>query len=251
MEGMDGHGWVSGSEEQVAEQAAAFITAEACRAVAARGCFSLVLAGGTTPRRLYELLAGRARETVGATLPWRQTFLFQGDERYVPSTHPDSNYGMARETLLMHIGIPPQQIVRMPVDSGDATEDARRYESMLRDVFRKPGWRSERGFPVFDLVMLGLGDDGHTASLFPGNREALEEDVRWTIPVDAPDARPPGSRLTMTLPVINNAESAMFLVPSGRYGLAWSIHTGQRPDLPAGMVRPRSGKLFWFVAGRK
>jgi len=268
MERPEVNDWISGSEEEIAEQAAAFITAEALRAVSERGRFTLVLTGGRTPRRLYGLLArgigktamerwgyGRSTgirspdaEPDLLTLPWQHTFLFLGDERYVPSSHPDSNYGSAWETLIMHIGIPRQQIVMMPVESGDAGKDAQRYEAMLREVYRNPECRTENGFPVFDIVMLGLGYDGHTASLFPSDREALEEDDRWAIAVDAPDAKPPVTRLTMTLPVINNAESVMFLVSPDRYELALSIRNGQRPDLPAGMVRPHSGKLYWFAA---
>jgi 6-phosphogluconolactonase len=262
-------GWITGSDEAVTERAAVFITALAYRALAERGRFTMALAGGGTPRSLYGLLARGIDEKILAgsgyglpaaarrspadprlvTLPWRHTLLFQGDERYVPAAHPDSNYGVVRETLIRHICIPPQHIVRMPVESGDARGDALRYEQLLRGLFRRTEGRLDEGFPEFDLVMLGLGDDGHTASLFPGDREALEESSRWVLAVEARRADPPGTRLTLTLPVINHAAAVMFLVPEKRHELARSIHDGLRPDLPAGMVKPAHGELFWFVAG--
>jgi 6-phosphogluconolactonase len=260
--------WVTGSETGVAERAAAFVTAAAYRSLADHGRFTVALAGGGTPRRLYALLAGGVDESVMTDagydvpfdarrsaadtrliiLPWRHTLLFQGDERYLPANHPDSNYGMVRETLIRHICIPPQQVVRMPVESGDAASDAERYEQLLRGIFRKPDRGTREGFPVFDLVMLGLGDDGHTASLFPEDRIALEETRRWAIAVEAPRADPPGARLTLTLPVINNAATVMFLVPERRCELARSIRNGEHPEMPAGRVRPVNGRLLWFVA---
>jgi 6-phosphogluconolactonase len=263
--------WVSGREQELLEQAAAFVTATAYRALDERGRFSMVLAGGSTPRSLYSLLAKGLEEktfirpghTLPAgvrrsaadpglvTLPWRHTMLFQGDERYVPPTHPDSNFGMVRESLLRHICIPPQNIVRMPVESGDADADAITYEKLLRGIFRHPGACTAEGFPMFDLVLLGLGDDGHTASLFPGDAKALGEGSRCCIAVEAPGGKPPGTRLTLTLPVINSSANVMFLVPGSRHALARSIHDSLRPDLPAGMVNPGEGSLWWFVGNEE
>lgn len=265
----DSRDWITGSEEEVVGRAAAFVTAEACRAMAERGRFTLVLAGGNTPKALYRLLARgippamlkgldgeppqewrRSPDNPElATLPWRHTLLFLGDERYVPEGHPDSNYGMVREQLIRHICIPPQNIAKMPVDAGDAADDARRYETMLRSLFRLPDTHGEAQFPSFDLVILGLGDDGHTASLFPDDRSSLEEARRWVVAAKAPDAKPPIPRLTITLPVINHASRVMFLVPGSRHDLARSIRDGLRPDLPAGMVRPEKRPPLWFVAG--
>jgi 6-phosphogluconolactonase len=263
--------WITGSEQELLEKAAAFITDTAYRAVEARGRFTMALAGGSTPQALYELLAGGISESrltaLGypvppdacrsaadpglVVLPWRHTLLFQGDERYVPASHPDSNFGMARRSLISHISIPEEHVVRMPVESGDAAEDAGLYETRLRSLFRKPGECSQDGFPVFDLVMLGLGDDGHTASLFPGDRVALGERSRWVLAVDAPGGKPPGMRITLTLPVINEAAAAMFLVPASRHELALSIREGRHPELPSGMVRLPHGRLLWFVADNK
>ena len=260
--------WITGEEEHVIEMAAAFITATAYRSVADRGRFNLVLAGGNTPRKLYRKLdtgidakhlpdfgytpprSGNAEapNPAGVTLPWRNTVIFQGDERYVPVNHPDSNYGMARELFIRQRCMPPGNIFRMPVESGDPAEDALRYETMLRGHFRLGRAENREEFPRFDLVILGLGSDGHTASLFPADKRALEEKKRWVINVDAPEANPPGVRLTLTLPAINHASNVMFLVPANRFALARSIRDGERPELPAGMVKPLNGNTLWFVA---
>lgn len=262
--------WFAGDKERVSLQAAALITSEACKALADRGRFTLVLAGGATPIPLYELLARgipprlmselgyrppvQARRSPSdpelITLPWRHTLLFQGDERHLPSSHPDSNYAMVREHLIRHICIPPQNVFRMPVESDDPSKDAARYETSLRDLFRMPEHTLPKRFPAFDLIILGLGDDGHTASLFPGNPDLLHESERWILAADAPPyARPPVPRLTMSLPVINHAETVLFFVPGSRRELARSIRDGKRPDLPAGMVKPQKQSPFWFVVG--
>ncbi|NTW52593.1 MAG: 6-phosphogluconolactonase [Chlorobiaceae bacterium] len=260
--------WITDSETALAKRAAAFITATAYRAVADRGRFTLVLSGGKTPKRVYEQLALGLRKGLleksgysrplslhypaqgdeAITLPWAETFVFQGDERYVPTGHPDSNYGMVSRTLMVKGGVRKENLFRMPVESGEPEADALRYEEQIRAFFRKGLGAANSDFPSFDLVLLGLGDDGHTASLFPGERKALDERKRWVIAVDAPGANPPCSRLTLSLPVINHARSVMFLVPAGRYELARSIHDGNRPDLPAGMVNPLHGQARWFVA---
>lgn len=259
--------WISGMEPELLELAAAFVTETAYRALGQRGRFTMVLAGGSTPRTLYSLLAkgmpDTALDRMGCTLPpgvrrspadpglvtlpWLHTLLFQGDERYVPPAHPDSNFGMARESLLRHICIPPQNVVRMPVESGDPDADAVSYEKLLRGHFRHHSTCTDRGFPVFDLVMLGLGGDGHTASLFPGDPNVTDDNPHWCIAVDAPTGKPPGLRLTLTLPLINSSAAVMFLVPASRHALARSIFEGGRPDLPAGMVNPGGGSLWWFV----
>ncbi|RXK85062.1 6-phosphogluconolactonase [Chlorobaculum sp. 24CR] len=259
--------WISAPHDALLEKAVAFITDAAYRAVAERGRFTLVLSGGNTPRALHQKLAeGISEERYhklgyklpvearrcprnpdALALPWAHTLLFLGDERYLPPSHPDSNYGMARETLLRHVCVKPENIFRMPTESGDPAEDARRYESLLREFFRKTG--TDDAPPSFDLILLGLGDDGHTASLFPGDHTSLKEKERWVIAVDAPNGKPPGMRLTLTLPVINEAKTVLFLVPPSRYELARAISNGERPELPAGMVKPRSGDVWWFVEG--
>lgn len=270
MERSNSLDWLAGDKERVALQAAALITSEAYKALADRGRFTLVLAGGATPIPLYELLARgipprhmselgfrppvQARRSPSdpklITLPWRHTLLFQGDERHLPSSHPDSNYAMVREHLIRHICIPPQNVFRMPVESDDPAKDAARYETSLRDLFRMPEHTLPKRFPAFDLIILGLGDDGHTASLFPGSPDVLQETQRWIRAVEAPPyASPPVPRLTMTLPVIDHAETVLFFVPGRRSELARSIRDGKRPDLPAGMVKPLKKSPIWFVAG--
>jgi 6-phosphogluconolactonase len=273
--------WITAPREELLERATAFITDAAYRAVAERGRFTLVLSGGNTPRDLHRKLAegiseGRhlelgytlpqevrrcPRNPEAITLPWTHTLLFQGDERYLPPSHPDSNYGMARETLIRHVCVKPENIHKMPTESGDPEADARRYELLLRSLFRKLGtffnsssYASTTAAieerpqpPSFDLILLGLGDDAHTASLFPGDRKSLDEKKRWVIAVDAPNGKPPGMRLTLTLPVINEARNVLFLIPPSRHDLARSISNGEKPESPAGMVKPRSGDVWWFV----
>jgi len=119
---------------------------------------------------------------------------------------------------------------------------------LLRGLFRKRG-SDDKAPPSFDLILLGLGDDGHTASLMPDDKVALEEKERWVIAVEAPNGKPPGTRLTLPLPVINEARNVLFLVPPSRYDFARSISNGERPELPSGMVMPRSGDVWWFVEG--
>ncbi|HHE32172.1 MAG TPA: 6-phosphogluconolactonase [Chlorobaculum parvum] len=257
--------WISAPHDELLEKAVAFITDLAYRAVAERGRFTLVLSGGKTPAALYLKLArgikeGRylelgytlpdearrpVRDPESIILPWPQTLLFQGDERYLPLSHPDSNYGMARKTLIRYICIKPANIHRMSTESGDPEADARRYEALLRGLFRKRG--NSEAPPSFDLILLGLGDDGHTASLMPDDKAALAEKERWVIAVDAPNGKPPGTRLTLTLPAINEAKTVLFLVPPSRYEFARSISNGEKPELPSGMVKPRSGDVWWFV----
>lgn len=266
--------WITAPHEALLDRAAAFITEAAYRAVAERGRFTLVLSGGNTPRALHQKLADGISEEryqelgyalpeevrrnavnpEAIMLPWAQTLLFMGDERYLPPNHPDSNYGMIRETLLRNICVKPENIFRMPTESGNPDEDARRYETLLRKsgtLMTKCTCACASALchqrPQFDLILLGLGDDGHTASLFPGDKKALDEKTRWVIAVNAPNGKPPGMRLTLTLPVINEAANVLFLIPSSRYELARSISNGEKPELPAGMVGPRSGDVWWFV----
>jgi 6-phosphogluconolactonase len=273
--------WITAPHEVLLEKAVAFITDLAYRALTERGRFTLVLSGGNTPRALHRKLAegitkARYRELGytlpqevrrcprnpdAITLPWAHTLLFQGDERYLPPSHPESNYGMARETLIRHICVKPANIHRMPTESGDPEADARRYEQLLRGLFRKSGtffnsssYASTTAAieerpqpPSFDLILLGLGDDAHTASLFPGDEKSLDEKERWVIAVDAPNGKPPGMRLTLTLPVINEARNVLFLIPPSRHDLARAISNGEKPESPAGMVNPRSGDVWWFV----
>lgn len=218
-----------------AVQAAARLLAEsAARALAERGRFLLCLSGGKTPVALLELLAAPPwREA----LPWRQTHVFWSDERCVPFDHPDSNCGVARRHLLSRVPLPEENIHPAPVDTTPPEAAARRWEDELRAFFAGP--------PVFDFSLLGMGTDGHTASLFPGH-PALEEKTRWTAAVAHPSAKPPVPRLTLTLPVLNAARRTLFLCGSEKGALVERM----RND-PAGAARlwPAArveGEVFYY-----
>jgi 6-phosphogluconolactonase len=217
-------------------QAAAEAVASSLHAgVAARGLFLLALSGGSTPRRLYELLASPPY----VTLPWSQVHFFWSDERCVPPEHPDSNYRLAWDTLLFRLPIREGQIHRLPGEMQPPEAAAARSEQEMRELFS--GHELRDGFPVFDLILLGVGPDGHIASLFPG-RPALEERERWVVAEPHP-ARPPlVPRLTLTLPVLNTAREVIFLV-AGEEKCAVVEH---REDYPAGRVR--AGRVEWMVA---
>ncbi|MGH2375037.1 MAG: 6-phosphogluconolactonase [bacterium] len=204
-------------------------------AAAGAGLCSVALPGGNTPRALYRLLGSAYRDA----LPWETVHIFWGDERYVPADDPRSNYRMAKEEWLDHIAIVPENVHPMPTALADADEAARRYEATLRAHFRG----RVRGF---DLVLLGLGPDGHTASLFPGS-PALEERSRWVIPVRAPVE--PSARLTLTLPMINHAAAVWFLVLGADKAevLRKTLGSEAKRDLPAARVRPQQGALIWWV----
>jgi 6-phosphogluconolactonase len=223
----------------MAESAARLFAARAAEAVSARGRFTAALSGGKTPVALYRLLA---KAPYVSQIPWTRVHLFWGDERCVPPDHADSNYRTVRERLLDHVPIPPVNVHRMPGEM-DPVEGAARYEEQLREFFAPHG----DGFPVFDFILLGLGEDGHTASLFPGTR-AIRESARWVLGhyVDAQK----GWRITLTPPVINAARTVVFIVSgAGKAAVLQEILEGPlRPDtLPAQIVRPAEGTLLWMV----
>jgi 6-phosphogluconolactonase len=201
------------------------------------GRFSVALSGGSTPRRIYELLAGGE---FASRVDWSKVHIFFGDERCVPPDEDESNYRMARETLLSRIDVAPENVHRM-IGEGDAVANARLYEDELRSFF------GGDSLPRFDLVMLGLGDDGHTASLFPAT-PALDECAAWVVAnrIEKFDTY----RLTLTAPVINNAAHIMFVVAgTGKAGRLHEVIEGARDPhrLPAQLIRPADGSLEWFV----
>ena len=259
----------TGNESGITEHAAGLIIGKAWQAAAERGRFTLALSGGRSPRPLYRKLATGVEPQVMRrynipvpdcaipkqdnliVMPWSRTLIFWGDERCVPPDHPDSNYRMAAETLLDAPGIAPAQVFGMPCGQRYLpAEAAMLYENRIREAFncRKTG--TAENIPVFDLILLGLGDDGHTASLFPGDTDALNESKSLVVAVNAPEATPPGERLTMTLPLINRAKAVFFFTAGKKKAeLAGKIiGNTANANLPAGMVRPASGKLFWFVS---
>jgi 6-phosphogluconolactonase len=225
--------------EQLYRTAAAQFISLAKTAAAAAGRFAVALSGGSTPKGLYTLLATAAyREQI----PWSQVHLFWGDERCVPPDHPESNYRMVRESLLSEIDIPQENIHRMAGEK-DPGIAAAEYELELSNFFQL----SEGGLPRFDLVLLGLGEDGHTASLFPGSK-SLERMKRLVAAVDVETLG--RRRLTLTLPVLNNGAQIFFLV-SGRSKaaiLGEILGTKSRSSiLPAAKVQPVDGQLAWLI----
>jgi 6-phosphogluconolactonase len=214
-------------------------------AVAARGKFSLALAGGSTPKALYQLLASDEFRT---QIDWSKAHIFFGDERAVPTHHEYSNARMAREALLDHVPIPRDSIEYMVADVPDFDASARAYEMQLRGVAGR-----------LDLVLLGMGDDGHTASLFPGY-PALKEGQRWCVATDVSPTEPRLPRLTLTLPCINAARHVLVLVTGDgkarRVAQAMQeLQSSTQSDetLPIARVQPSDGELVWMLdegAGR-
>jgi len=209
-------------------------------AVAQRGRFAIALSGGRTPEKLYRLWAESERQN--ARTPWDKVHLFWGDERYVPKDDPLSNYRMTREALIAHVPIPPANVHRVPgpEDFGTPQAAAEAYEADLRKFFGSAP-------PVLDLQLLGLGVEGHTASLFPGS-PALEEKTRWVMAVEAP-AKPP-QRLTLTPVVLNQARNTFFLVSGeDKREIIRALRT--EPETapsryPAGRIRPAGG-VVWYL----
>ncbi len=207
------------------------------RLVSERHRFSVALAGGGTPRLLYQLLGGELRKNI----PWAHVHFFLSDERYVPRDHPDSNYRLVREAMLVHVAMPPENLHFPRTDFEEPEAAARHYEQSLASFFAPVE-------PRLDWILLGLGEDSHLASLFPGS-SALDETERWVVAVkDSP--KPPPVRLTMTLPLINLAGEVHFLV-SGREKAEALRSSREGPpnpgQLPAHGVRPLEGALSWWV----
>jgi 6-phosphogluconolactonase len=198
--------------------------------------FCLALAGGNTPRRVYELLAS---EQFAHRVEWPQVHLFFGDERCVPPDHPDSNYAMVYQALISKVSIPAKNVHRI-IGEHNPREGATLYEDQLRAFFAGASW------PGFDLVLLGMGEDGHTASLFPGS-DALNERSKWVVTAKAPASAQ--DRITLTVPVFNHAARVIFLVTgSGKAERLAQVLRSPGPDpLPAQAIQPIAGSLEWFV----
>jgi 6-phosphogluconolactonase len=229
---------VAADAAALADEAAETIVDAATEAVAEHGRFTIALAGGSTPRATYTRLAqADYRERV----PWNRTWVFFGDERCVPPDHPESNYRMASAALLSRVPIPPEQIFPMRGEVEDVEAAAADYIRTLGEVFR-----TRRGeLPRFDLILLGMGIDGHTASLFPGS-PALKEVFRPVAAVHAAAAAVP-QRLTLTFPVLNAAARVTFLVAGAEKARAVRVILGEGAMLPAAMVQPENGRLLWML----
>jgi 6-phosphogluconolactonase len=200
--------------------------------------FSAALSGGLTPRLFYQILGSPA---LAGRICWKNIQLFQVDERCVPPDHPDRNYRVIREALLDNADIPPENFHRMQVEQADLEQAARDYAQELARILQP----QDGDRPRLDMVFLGMGPDGHTASLFPGT-PALEEQTAWVRPnhVERLGMR----RLTMTLPLLNAAAHVIFLVAGAdkAEGLR-TVLEGPPGQLPAQRVQPREGSLRWFV----
>lgn len=224
----------------LAEAAAARVARCAADAIRARGRFTLALAGGGTPRATYQRLAARPD-----SVDWTRTHVFFGDERCVPPDHPDSNYRMAREALLDHVPIPPVHIHRMEGERDDLGVVAREYEATLRRILDAEG----EAVPRLDLVLLGIGDDGHTASLFPD----VVQLGRGPELVARILSKAKGARLTLTFPALDAARNVVFLVAGdGKKEVIRTIlqpgpDGGGAPPFPAAEVRPTDGELVWLL----
>ena len=222
--------------EALAHEAARRIVDLSREASGSRGRFSVALSGGSTPGRLYRLLA---EEPYRDLVPWGEVHLFWGDERCVPPGDPGSNYFLANETLISRVPIPPGNVHRVHGEL-EPERAARAYEQTLQDFFCGPHTR-------FDLVLLGLGEDGHTASLFPGS-PVLAETERLAAVASAVYQDRPAQRVTLTLPAINSARQILFLV-TGRTKapVVQSIVEGSGERLPAQRIQPAAGGLTWLL----
>lgn len=199
-----------------------------------RGCVSIALSGGNTPRLLYRHLVAMGRDAA----PWDRVTFWFGDERCVPNDHAESNAGMAWEELLLPLGITPTQVVALP--AGDPRDAAVAYGVSLRDRVGRP-------IPRLDLVLLGIGIDGHVASLFPG-APALNEKVALAAAATAPPGHAIRQRVTLTFPVINNARAVFFLATGAekKRAVAAALDRVGAARSPAARVRP-DGRLAWFL----
>lgn len=230
---------VVGGPESLAREAAHRFIEIAGRQIDRRGRFTVALSGGSTPRALYQLLA---QPPQAEAIDWRRVFVFFGDERTVPPDHRDSNYRMARESLLDHVPVPHDQIFRMQGEN-EPERAADEYEYALRQVFGL----DEGDRPDFGLILLGIGPDGHTASLFPGT-EALTETDRIAVANTVPQLGT--TRLTLTVPVITEAANIMTLAagPDKAEAIWRALEAPYDPDqTPAQIVRTAAGSVVWLL----
>jgi len=228
------------TQQKLGEAAATYVAHQAAQATTKRGRFMLALSGGSLPKLLCPPLVV---EPFCSQIDWLPWHVFWADERCVRLTHPDSNYRLALEEFFSYVDIPGDQIYAVDV-SLDPAAMAAAYQARLAQVFQPaPGQ-----LPRFDLILLGMGEDGHTASLFP-HHPLLAETERWAAPIfDSP--KPPPERITLTLPLINNARQVAFVTAgAGKAEVLRQVLETKVPPgtLPAQMVQPTAGALHWFV----
>jgi len=224
--------------DTLSHQAAQYIVRLANEAIVTRGRFSIALSGGSTPKELYSLLA---TEPYRSQLAWPSIEIFWSDERCVPPESPDSNYAMAHEVLLSKIPIPANHIHRMPADKADRDAASQEYTLEMQRTF------GTNGIPSFDLLQLGMGPEGHTASLFP-HQPSLQEQQRLVMPVTVP--KPPPPRLTFTPLILNASRHILFLVTGSEK--ADALHAVleadyQPEEYPAQIIRPPNGEVTWML----
>ncbi len=247
---------LSDTPEALAERVATDFSEFITRTLADRQRIAIALAGGQTPKQFYARLA---KEPYQSAIPWAKLWFFWGDERCVPKEHQDSNFRMAAEALLQHVPIPPSHVIRMHGED-PPPQAARDYENQMRSFFR-----DAKVWPQFDLVFLGMGPDGHTASLMPGTpavSQHLEESTEKRRAQDADSDSIPQPRwvvhnvvrslqtvrLTLTYPVFNSASHIWFLVTGAKKSEAFSeVQKGLNPQAPASLVQPAQGELRWYI----
>lgn len=225
----------------IAKRAAQEFVQSAASAVREKGAFNVALAGGSTPRALYNLLA--TDTALRSQVPWDKIHLFFGDERHVGPDHPDSNFRMATEAMISKAPLKPEQVTRIKGEYPDAEQAAREYEQALHAYFKT----KDGEYPRFDLVLAGMGNEGHTLSLFPGTK-ALHADGR--IVVRNWIGKLYAERITLTAPAASNTARAIFMVTGADKAPALKavLEGPYEPEqLPAQLLQPKNGKLLWLV----
>lgn len=233
MGGMIGRIEILADPQKLARHVAEWMTVAA---LAAKGPLRISLSGGSTPKTLYELLAS---DEFRGRFPWRRVLWYWGDERFVPYDHPESNYRMTREAMLAKAPVPPGNVHPIPVD-GSPEEAASRYERTLQETYGEAVLDPAK--PLFDITLLGLGTDGHTASLLPGE-PVLQERSRW---VSAVAHGRPEVRITMTYPAIESSRQVAFLVVGKEKAVIVQAIRAGASEVPAARVKP-VGELIWFL----
>lgn len=228
--------------DEIARVAADEFVRHALEVVRMRGLLTVVLSGGSTPKKLYSLLASEA-DSFLARVPWDKIHFFWGDERHVPPDHSDSNYRMVYEAMLSKVPVPLENVHRIKAENPDAGKAAGDYERVLYEFFQSVTIQ----LPRLDLVLLGMGPDGHTASLFPGTNAILEQKyyvvANWVQKFNT-------YRITLTLPVLNNAACVIFLVTGEEKAetLRLVLQGKYQPErFPAQLIRPTNGSILWLV----
>ncbi|MBP7792117.1 MAG: 6-phosphogluconolactonase [Candidatus Goldbacteria bacterium] len=233
--------------ETLSLKAADFIVYMADRTIKTQGFFIMALSGGNSPRLIYSMLA---EKKFNKKIDWSKVIFFWGDDRYIPHINSESNYRMAYDTLISRIDVPQENVFRIPTEVSPPEEAALLYETIMKKVFIKLNAIDiDKKLPVFDMIILGVGRDGHTASLFPGHR-AVNEQKRWVTHVKAHARVTLHDRITITLPVINNAKNVMFIISGeGKGKIIRDIVEEKRAGkaYPASMIKPHDGQSVWFI----